>query len=61
MYLRNNNNNKLLQEIQSNGNDNPLKGMKGLCHFSCGVPMTDERYPNFEWETDMFEFVLPDS
>merc|ERR550525_655520 len=32
----------------------PLKNVRSLCHFSCGKPTTDYRYPFFAWDSEIF-------
>ena len=34
----------------------PLKNVRSLCHFSCGTPTKDSRYPYFSWNADLFAF-----
>ena len=34
----------------------PLKNVRSFCHFSCGTPTEDLRYPYFSWDTDLFPF-----
>ena len=36
--------------------DHPLKNVRSLCHFSCGKPSEDLRYPYYAWEFDLFPF-----
>eukprot|EP01084_Bolivina_argentea_P296927 511463_1 len=36
--------------------NHPLKNIRSLCHFSCGTPSQDLRYPYFAWEHELFPF-----
>eukprot|EP01083_Nonionella_stella_P260254 887629_1 len=35
--------------------NHPFKNIRSLCHFSCGKPSEDLRYPYYAWEYDLFD------
>ena len=36
--------------------EHPFKNIRSLCHFSCGTPSEDLRYPYFAWDSELFPF-----
>ena len=40
--------------------NHPLRNVRSLCHFSCGIPCVDDRYPSYSYERPLLDFQTVD-